>query len=60
MQSTIEIRYLTAVVNLGGGIELHAGREATPHEPVWIERRIQDIELKLDIRLFHRVEASLN
>jgi hypothetical protein len=23
--------------NLGGGIELHAGCEATPHEPVWIE-----------------------
>jgi DNA-binding transcriptional LysR family regulator len=59
LQSIVEIRYLTAVVTLAE--ELNYTRAATRlrMSQSGLSRRIQDIELKLDISLFHRDRGSV-
>ena len=54
MQSTIEIRYLTAVVTLAEELNYTRAARRLRMSQSGLSRRIQDIELKLDIRLFHR------
>jgi DNA-binding transcriptional LysR family regulator len=54
MQSTIEIRYLIAVVTLAEELNYTRAARRLRMSQSGLSRRIQDIELKLDVKLFHR------
>jgi DNA-binding transcriptional LysR family regulator len=59
MQSTIEIRYLTAVVTLAEELNYTRAARRLHMSQSGLSRCIQDIEHKLDIRLFHRDRGSV-